>query len=394
MQSSRASNFSSASQKADLCDSLFFCGSVSSDDVSAENDYCVKINLSENDQISLNSNQHYFFQFTYANVSSRVGRFRTLPGPQQDISNLRLGVVTCQDYSSGFFTAYGHLAEEKLDFVVHLGDFIYEYDSYPHKTNFKRRVGLKHHTAIDLKDFRQIHETYRRDPHLQRALEEHTFIYTWDDHETANNHHYNPTDDTYNFHRDHPLANESAEARRKMVLEARKARLEYTPMAVCFDDMHDPYNYYKIYRKYKFGTMLEMMTTDSRTYREPNQDTSKSTMLGQTQKNWLQDSLINSNCKWRVWANQTLFSELAIRGPLTRIPYKYINLDAWDGFRAEREEILESLEAANVDNLVVLTGDMHSFVSSYVKKDLVATETQLEIVLGSNSWHHRSAQIT
>ena len=79
-----------------------------------------------------------------------------------------------------------------------------------------------------------------------------------------------------------------------------------------FDDMHDPYNYYKIYRKYKIGTMLEMMTTDSRTYREPNQDTSKSTMLGQTQKNWLQDSLINSlNCKWRVWANQTLFSELA-----------------------------------------------------------------------------------
>ena len=253
-------------------------------------------------------------------MSSRVGRFRTLPGPQQDISNLRLGVVTCQDYSSGFFTAYGHLAEEKLDFVVHLGDFIYEYDSYPHKTNFKRRVGLKHHTAIDLKDFRQIHETYRRDPHLQRALEEHTFIYTWDDHETANNHHYNPTDDTYNFHRDHPLANESAEARRKMVLEARKAWLEYTPMAVCFDDMHDPYNYYKIYRKYKFGTMLEMMTTDSRTYRELNQDTSKSTMLGQTQKNWLQDSLEIRTASGEFGPTKLCFQSLQYVDPLHAFP--------------------------------------------------------------------------
>ena len=60
---------------------------------------------------------------------------------------------------------------------------------------------------------------------------------------------------------------------------------------------------------------------------------------------------------------------IAIRGPITRIPYKYINEDAWDGFRSERKDILDALEQNSVDNLVVLTGDMHSFLSSYVKTD-------------------------
>ena len=115
--------------------------------------------------------------------------------------------------------------------------------------------------------------------------------------------------------------------------------------------------------------MLDMVTTDSRTYREPNKDMAKATMLGLEQKDWLIDSLLDTNSHWRVWANQTLFSELAIRGPITRIPYKYINEDAWDGFRSERKDILDALEQNSVDNLVVLTGDMHSFLSSYVKTD-------------------------
>ncbi len=348
---------------------VLYTGYVGFLDLTEDNDYTVKVDLSKNPDIKLSSNTHYYYKFMYTDVASNVGRFKTLPSKEEDVERLNLGVVTCQDYSSGFYTAYRHLAAEDVDFVVHLGDFVYEYDSYPHKKDVKRKVGLKHETAINLEDFRKIHETYRQDPHLQKALEEHTFIYTWDDHETANDHHYDRETDSYILYHDHPLANASPEERRELALCARKAWLEHMPVAFEVNDDSDPYNYFKIYKKYHFGSMLDMVTTDSRTYREPNEDMAQATMLGLEQKDWLIDSLLDTKSHWRVWANQTLFSELAIRGPVSRIPYKYINEDAWDGFRSERKEILDALEQNSVDNLVVLTGDMHTYLSSYVKTD-------------------------
>ena len=177
---------------------VIFKGYVGFLDLTEDNDYTVKVDLSKKPKYQLLV-IHYFYKFIYTDVSSNVGRFKTLPSKEEDIKRLNSGVVTCQDYSSGFYTAYRHLAAEDVDFVVHLGDFIYEYDSYPHKKDVKRKIGLEHKTAINLKDFRKIHETYRQDPHLQKALEEHTFIYTWDDHETANDHHYDRESNSYLF---------------------------------------------------------------------------------------------------------------------------------------------------------------------------------------------------
>ena len=148
---------------------VIYKGYVGFLDLTEDNDYTVKVDLSKNPNIKLSSNTHYFFKFIYTDVSSNVGRFKTLPSKDEEIERLNLGVVTCQDYSSGFYTAYRHLAAEDVDFVVHLGDFIYEYDSYPHKKDVKRKIGLEHKTAINLKDFRKIHETYRQDPHLQKG---------------------------------------------------------------------------------------------------------------------------------------------------------------------------------------------------------------------------------
>ena len=111
---------------------------------------------------------------------------------------------------------------------------------------------------------------------------------------------------------------------------------------------------------------MDLCTTDSRTYRDHLRIFNEATMLGQSQK-MLKRELLSSKAEWRVWANQTFFSELAVRGPITRYPYKYINKDAWDGFRVERQDITDTLHQEGVDNLVVLTGDMHTYISSYVK---------------------------
>ena len=217
---------------------------------------------------------------------------------------------------------------------------------------------------------------------MQKALERHTFIYTWDDHETANDHSYNAEENSYDLSESHPLYGSSPERRRRLAYEARKAWLEYTPMCFETTNSEDPQTFFKLYKKYSFSNLLDIHTTDSRTYRQVKKDDNQSDMLGEEQTEWLKDNLISSEASWRVWANQTYFSELAIRGPITRKAYAFVNEDAWDGFRSKREDILNRLSENDVNNLVVLTGDMHTYISSYVKRDFSLRRNKAEDVLG------------
>ena len=58
-------------------------------------------------------------------------------------------------------------------------------------------------------------------------------------------------------------------------------------------------------------------------------------------------------------------------------PYTvYINADQWDGFRSERAEILDALSKANVENLLVFTGDIHSFYAAELHVDFDAPGTK------------------
>ena len=324
------------SSSKDFKDTLIV-GAVTHNKISSANDYTVKVNLKDNGSYKLKSNTHYYYRFIYNDTHSNTGRLKTLASDKEEPKSLKLAVLTCQDYSSGFFTAYEHLAQEDVDFVVHLGDFVYEYDSYPSNHEHLRKVGLKHKVATCLEDYRKIHHTYRQDKHLQKALEHHTFIYSWDDHETANDHSYDPVEDSYRLVHGHPLQEASSEARRQLVFEARKAWLEYTPMSAEISDSTHPHEFFKIYRQYKFSNLLNLHTSDSRTYRVSGETEAESNMLGQQQQQWLEDKIVSSKTHWRVWANQTFFSELAIRGPISRNPYSYINTDAWDGFRTNKE---------------------------------------------------------
>src|SRR5439155_6311599 len=130
-----------------------------------------------------------FYRFRALGEVSPVGRTRTAPGHFADPHRLRIGVVSCQDLQNGFWPAFLGLADEDVDVVFHLGDYIYEGD--PH-SRFPERVHVAPQTPgldqlLTLDDFRNRHAQYKGDPALRAAHAASAWIPTWDDHETENN---------------------------------------------------------------------------------------------------------------------------------------------------------------------------------------------------------------
>jgi len=353
-------------------------GAVNPEDFDHRRDHTINIDLNN----QLRAKQTYFYRFVYGNTVSRTGRCKTLPDKQADIDSLKFAVLTCQDYTTGNFNAFHHLADEELDFVVHLGDFIYEYDRYAGFENqCVRTMNLpsQQNMAVNLEDFRYLYRTYRSDPNLQRAMEQHTFIITWDDHETADNCYWDYDKQTMGAPH-HPLDGDAA-AMKQLRKDAQKAWIEYVPARVEVNESTDnPLDYLTLYRSFKAGNLMELFMTDSRTYRtkQPCGDSSNwdnywctdynnssQTMLGETQKNWLINGLVNSDATWKVWGNQTLLAQLALT--VLGQEVAFANYDAWDGYQHEREQVMNAVKNSDVSNFVVLTGDMHTTLASYLK---------------------------
>ena len=76
----------------------------------------------------LATGREYFYRFRALGRISPAGRTKTTPARHDDCSRLRFGIVNCQDFQNGYWPTYWGLAAEDLDLVVHLGDYIYEYD--------------------------------------------------------------------------------------------------------------------------------------------------------------------------------------------------------------------------------------------------------------------------
>ncbi len=159
---------------------------VGPDDISAQRDYTVKIDLDG----KLAAGSPYYYRFIYDGTVSRIGRCRTAPAAGASLSRLKFGLLTCQDYTNGYYGALAHVArDDSLDFVLHLGDFIYEtagdprFQSLPFadRTMILPSGGT---VSMGLDDYRFIYRTYRSDPNLQAAMERHTWIMVPDDHET------------------------------------------------------------------------------------------------------------------------------------------------------------------------------------------------------------------
>lgn len=366
-------------------------GAVAADRLGPADDHTVRLDLDG----QLASDRRYYYRFLYGNAVSPTGRCRTAPATGATPDRLKLALVTCQDYTNGYYTALGRLAaRDDVDFVVHVGDFIYETAGDPRFQSlpFADRTFLLPSNgivALDLADYRHLYRTYRSDPNLQRCMENHTFIAVWDDHETANDCYWDAARDTLGAP-DHPYTIDPSYGNdpallRKLAMDARKAWLEYMPARVSVNpSATHPHDFYRIYRRFTLGTLVDLFMLDGRSYRSPHAcgegdvreryvpigcrdyTAADQTMLGTAQRDWLTAGTLASNTRWRVWGNQTLMAELSVGRTDRRIP---LNLDAWDGYQAERRYLAEAMRDAGQPNLVVLSGDFHSHIVAHLKVD-------------------------
>ncbi len=130
----------------------------------------------------LEPNRWYWYRFRAGDAESPVGRTRTLPTADAAPPELRFAVASCQHYEAGLYTVYQHMAEENVDLVFHLGDYIYEYGGEDGRV--RRHVGGE---IMTLGDYRVRHSQYRSDPLLQAMHARCPWLVTWDDHEVENN---------------------------------------------------------------------------------------------------------------------------------------------------------------------------------------------------------------
>ncbi|MGO1048770.1 alkaline phosphatase D family protein [Crossiella sp. CA198] len=131
----------------------------------------------------------YHYRFTVGGVRSPIGRTRTAPATDAAVSRLRFGVVSCSNWQAGYFAAYRYLAERgDLDAVLHLGDYLYEYEPGGFPVGTYVRPHMPPREILSLADYRQRHAQYKTDPHLQRLHAACPWITTWDDREVTSSH--------------------------------------------------------------------------------------------------------------------------------------------------------------------------------------------------------------
>lgn len=363
-------------------------GVVRRDHIEARRDHTVKIDLDG----QLEADTRYYYRFVYAGAVSRTGRCRTAPPAGAHLDRLKFALLTCQDYTNGYYGALDYVADDdSIDFVLHLGDFIYEtagdprFQSlpYPDREIIMPSGGL---VAMDLADYRHIYRSYRRDPSLRRALENHTWIITRDDHETANDCYWDYERHTLGAP-DHPYTTEQGAdpvKLNRLMLDSQQAWLEYVPARVRVEEAStDPQRFLRIYRNFHFGDLADLFVLDTRTYRTPHPcgegnlggrylpscpalGQPQHSMLGRKQREWLIDGLIASRSVWKVLGNQTFMGRLGVPGGNDG---GIFNADAWDGYAYERDMLMQELKANRVDKLVTLTGDLHTYIASYLKAD-------------------------
>lgn len=304
----------------------------------------------------------YWFRFGYADAWSPTGRTMTAPEADADIDRIRLGVVSCSNWEAGYFTAYRHLAERgDLNLVVHLGDYLYEYGTgeFAAGGTVVRSVRPGHET-LTLQDYRVRHALYKSDPDLQTLHASVPWAITWDDHEVAN-------DQWSGGAENHTPGAEGSFTDR--MTAARQAYGEWMPVRTGADGT--------IYRRLRFGRLADLSMLDLRTYRSEQAsglavDDPERTITGEAQMAWLKAGLATSDAQWKLVGNPVMISRLDVGalpswllgplGTLLGIPQNgaVLNPDQWDGYNADRNELIDHLLATETRDVVFLTGDVHT----------------------------------
>jgi len=255
----------------------------------ADSDYTVRAYID-----GLAPHTQYYYRFLGADDSvSRTGRTRTAPAPGQ-ARQVNLAFASCQSFEQAYFGSWARMLEEdraaaeenRIQFVLHLGDFIYErcwhrridgsaqsrtVPPFPDGVNT-----AENRYAVSLADYRHLYKTYLSDPHLQEARANWPFICTWDDHEFANNNFQSFS--TYE-------GQDVLDAVRKQ--RSNQAWFEFVPAVLNELEGQPAHNFQpqipgqdnkaaqnqaaldslRIYRRLRWGKNLDIVLTDNRSYR-------------------------------------------------------------------------------------------------------------------------------
>ncbi|WP_306393060.1 alkaline phosphatase D family protein [Telluria beijingensis] len=353
----------------------------------------------------------HYYRFRAGADLSPVGQARTAPAAASTPAQMRFAWMTCQDWSINHWAAMGMMASEELDFIVHLGDYVYETVGADFQTGRAEpahgRINLPDGVTLagggryanTLADYRTLYRTYRGDARLQALHPKCPMIVIWDDHEFS--------DDCWQDHQTYDNANRQQTSRRR---NATQAWAEYMPVDwgdVSFDLDKAGYDNIRIYRDFRFGTLMHLVMTDQRLYRDDHvvneaayaqmlqgdpvagDDSIGSRyfvpqpllaqfeagaraalgrnpgLLGATQTQWWKDTMKASNATWKVWGNEVTLNRMWMdMRTLAPAPFNnlyIVNADGWDGFPSYRAEMLGHLASNNVKNVVAITGDLHAF---------------------------------
>ncbi|WP_269511780.1 alkaline phosphatase D family protein [Corynebacterium faecium] len=336
---------------------------------SADSDHTVHV-----DPEGLEPETEYFYRFVvksgeFEGATSPVGRTLTAPEADASVDNLNLAIASCANWESGFFAAYGDMAQRaragEIDHVVFLGDYIYEYPTGEYAG--KSGVARMHHPEWEittLEDYRQRHGRYRTDFNLQAAHAACPWIVIWDDHETANNSWLNGAEN----HTDGRVEGEWPER----LSAAKQAYFEWLPVRAQSAGEEQ-----LLYRSFTFGDLAKLTMMDLRTYRDAetsgaNFANDDRTMLGKAQFDWVAQQLQESTARWDVLGNSVMVSpmrfvtipddekaNIAAGYMKERATGIAVNSDQWDGYAAERDRLLTMLDEQE-SNALFLTGDIHS----------------------------------
>ena len=311
----------------------------------------------------------YYYRFKHGSELSPVGRTRTTPELGASMSRLVVGQTSCANWQSGYYQLYSDLAAQQPDYWLALGDYIYEYRGS--KDNRYLRPTQKTPTRpipwsdepFTIGQYRRQYGLYRGAKELQELHAVAPYSVIWDDHEVDNN---------------FTASKSGGDGQKDKIKFLRRRAAGFQAFwenhAIRVPQPKPMPSSMTIYREITWGTLATFLMLDGRQYRsdQPGNNAKNdfggwvedmfaptATMLGATQEQWLSGRLADSTAKWNFIAQQTVLSSVDGGVGLPLLSRGLYNYDAWDGYWAARERLVQAIQQGQVRNPVVLTGDFH-----------------------------------
>jgi alkaline phosphatase D len=326
----------------------------------------------------LEPNRWYHYRFSVGSGTgwtSPTGRTRTLPGTDAEVTSLRLIYASCQRWEHGHYAAWRHAVNDKPDLIVFLGDYIYE---YPSALRAVRSHALG--WALTLDDYRQRYALYRSDLHLQAAHQACPWFLIWDDHEVQNDYAGVTPGDAG------PEVTDFS-ARRAAAYQAffEHMPLRSSVLARALGGLASGADL-RLHGHVRLGRLGSLTWLDTRQHKSPQACTRNGqrgsstvnpqrcdawrdparTLLGRAQEAWLDGVLQRTPRQgWNLLAQTTVFGQRNFR----TTPEQLFSNDGWDGYPPARQRLLNSLQRHQVNNPVVLGGDVHQNWVGHIKQD-------------------------